>query len=437
MRASLRSLPYFGLIALLIYLPFHVFLSQWLSTITGGLGAWKLAKDVIMGGLLVVSIGLVALTTPHRQQRLFWTLTALSGLYFVLHLIVYLFNQQTQLSVALLATAYNCRLPAYFLIAYGAGVLAPKRIDHRKLIRLVLGISSLVCALGIVQYFLPPDFLTHFGYSIERGTKPFFYIDNKPELARIMSTLRDPNSLGAYLAIPITLISTLLLRGRTLRGSPILSTLLVLHGAALFLTFSRSAWLGVTMSLTVLVATTRANALKVFIRKYRFALAVGCVLAVSLVVVLRDQYVVQNIIFHSDENTQSVSDSNQRHQTYLSRGLSGIGQRPFGYGPGTAGPVSVHADRQNFFPENYYVQLGYEVGILGLALFVALQVLIYREVARRHSVLASCLLASFWGYVVMNMLLHTWSNEAVAGGWWLLAGWVLAAPPGKRSSSAA
>ncbi|HSX35144.1 MAG TPA: hypothetical protein VLF62_05890, partial [Candidatus Saccharimonadales bacterium] len=50
-------------------------------------------------------------------------------------------------------------------------------------------------------------------------------------------------------------------------------------------------------------------------------------------------------------------------------------------------------------------------------------VLVYvRLWARRTTLLAGVLLASFWGYVVMNLLFHMWSNEAVAAQWWLLAG---------------
>jgi hypothetical protein len=38
------------------------------------------------------------------------------------------------------------------------------------------------------------------------------------------------------------------------------------------------------------------------------------------------------------------------------------------------------------------------------------------------------LLASFWAYVLTNMLLHSWANEAVAVQWWLLAGMAIAYP---------
>ena len=56
---KLRYIPYFGALGLLIYMPFHIFLSQWLSTYTGGLEAWKIGKDVSILLLAVFTICLV------------------------------------------------------------------------------------------------------------------------------------------------------------------------------------------------------------------------------------------------------------------------------------------------------------------------------------------------------------------------------------------
>jgi flagellar motor component MotA len=74
--------------------------------------------------------------------------------------------------------------------------------------------------------------------------------------------------------------------------------------------------------------------------------------------------------------------------------------------------------------------------VVGLALFLLLNALIYLRL-RRHtdSVLAVALLATFWGYVVMNLLFHMWSNEAVAAQWWILAGLVSALPAGVASKT--
>lgn len=72
------------------------------------------------------------------------------------------------------------------------------------------------------------------------------------------------------------------------------------------------------------------------------------------------------------------------------------------------------------------MQIGYEVGLLGLAVFIGLNAYAYVLIRRAHGVWGVVLLASFWAYVVTNMLLHTWSNEAVAAQWWILAGVVMA-----------
>ena len=80
------------------------------------------------------------------------------------------------------------------------------------------------------------------------------------------------------------------------------------------------------------------------------------------------------------------------------------------------------------------MQIGYELGILGLLFFVVMQVWLYARLWReRDEPFGVVLLASFWGYVIMNMLLHTWSNEAVACQWWVLAGLSLALAEAKRS----
>jgi hypothetical protein len=72
------------------------------------------------------------------------------------------------------------------------------------------------------------------------------------------------------------------------------------------------------------------------------------------------------------------------------------------------------------------LQVGEEVGVLGLALFMAIlagvTIRLYRV---RDSKLAVALLASFIGLAFTNLLVHIWSNEAVAYTWWGLAGLVL------------
>lgn len=435
MQAKIRQIPYYSVLALLIYMPFHVFLSQWLSTFTGGLSVWKGAKDALTFGVLLASVALVALYNK-KTPKTYWYLVLAGGAYGLLHIILYLVNKDTSASVAGLATAYNCRLFAYSIIGFSAALLTPKQLEPRKIIKIVLIVSTVVCLIGLLQYALPKDVLTHFGYSIARGVKPAFFIDDKPDLPRIMSTLRDPNSLGAFLIVPITLLAYEFFTGLKKRRLLVMG-LLGLHGLALLLTFSRSAWLGAFVSAGIVAVYQLRRALKPFLIK-NWPLVLGVVLlAGSLTLMFRHQYAVQNILVHSDASTAAKSqhDSNGYHWLYTRRGLEGIANKPLGHGPGTAGIVSIQNPNGGLLTENYYVQIGYEVGILGLLVFIGAHVLIYKELLKRRSGLGLCLLAAFWGYLIVNMLLHIWSNEAVAAQWWLLAGMVLAIPAAKTKKA--
>lgn len=415
-------------------MPFHIFLSQSLSLITGGLSAWKIAKDVITALLLAATVLLVVLTLKDQHsKKKFYRYGLFAGFYLLLHFLLWALNPGLYRQSALLGTVYNNRLLWYLLIGLGAALLWPKKVEQKRVLRIVIFVSTAVCFLGVLQYFLPKDLLTHFGYSITRGVKPNFFIDDKPDFPRIMSTLRDPNSLGAFLILPITVLMYKLFHGAKQRRNLVVG-LLGLHGLALFLTFSRSAWLGTVISVAVLGAYELRTSLKPFLAKY-WPLVIGVVLLVgSLTLTLRHQYVVQNIISHSDKSTsaKSQNDSNGYHWLFIKRGLEGIVRQPLGHGPGTAGLASIQNPKGGFLTENYYVQIGYEVGVLGLLAFIFIQVVLYKKLLQNKTPLAICLLASFWGYILVNMLLHIWSNEAVAAQWWLLAG--LAIGLDKRST---
>jgi hypothetical protein len=156
-------------------------------------------------------------------------------------------------------------------------------------------------------------------------------------------------------------------------------------------------------------------------RRYWPYAAAFCVAFLIGAFSLRNQYVVQNVIFHSDESTKQTG-STTLHAQQIKKGLHGIVDRPLGHGPGTAGLVSTKNADGGLLPENYYIQIGYELGIVGLLLFVWLNIYIYKYLLQSDHPLAAMLLASFWAYLLINMLLQIWSNEAVAMEWWLLAG---------------
>lgn len=414
-----------GVYALLAYMPFHIFLSQWLSSVTGGLDAWKVGKDVLTMALVLLCLGLV-LAKRLSHKKLFLVLSAVSVLYLLLHIGLYFARQDTTQDVGALATVYNNRVLWYLLIGLAAALIAPKDISLAKLTRLVLVASTIVCLVGVAQYHLPKDIMTHFGYSVERGVRPAYFIDDKPDLPRIMSTIRDPNSLGAFLVLPILLIIQRLLDKARKSQRLLNGGLLLLHGLTLFLTFSRGAWAALAVSLAALALTRYRQQLASLLKKSWPWLTAGIIVLLGAVYMLRDEYVVQNIIFHSDESTTAELDSNELHADFIAKGVNGIKEDPLGHGPGTAGIVSIQNQTGGLLTENYFVQIGYEVGIAGLLLFLAALTFVYKKLlnAPRFE-LAIGLVAAFWGFLIMSMISHLWTNEVIAVSWWLPAGVVI------------
>ncbi len=429
MQAKLLKIPYFGTLVLLAYMPFHIFLSQWLSAYTGGLEVWKVAKDVFTILLVLVSVGLVLTSGKYKKTPFRW-FAAGAALYLGLHILLYCINKDTSFGVAALASVYNNRLLWYLGIGLSAALLTPEKISQPKLIKLVLIVSTITVAVGLLQYVLPKDVMSHFGYSLERGVKPAFFIDDKADLPRIMSTLRDPNSLGAYLILPILLLGQMVIKAKKDKRL-LFGGLLGLHGLALFLTFSRAAWAGTAIGTGLIMWINYKKTLIDWIKKYWLIWAAVLILVVGGGYLARDQYVVQNIIFHSDETTQAELDSNALHGEFISRGAEGIISNPLGHGPGTAGIVSIQNPGGSLLTENYYLQIGYEAGVVGLALFIGLWLATIKRL-QWSTQLATGLFATSLAYAVMALLMHLWTNEAVAAQWWLLSG--LAMAPGFRNS---
>ncbi len=251
MIEKLNTYYKYAVIGLFVYMPFHIFLSQWLSTFTGHLDWWKIGKDVFAWAVLIFGSGLVLYA--RKANRLFYMLWALLLSYTFLHLSLLLTTDQPT-TTGLLATIYNTRIIWYVIIGCNLVLLAKNKVAQKKIqtdfIKYLLIVSTIVCVVALLQWVLPKDVMTHFGYSVERGVKPAFFIDDKPDLPRVMSTIRDPNSLGAFLILPILLLTNLLIKNWKTNKKMMLSGVLLLHLLILFMTFSRGAWLATAIALT-------------------------------------------------------------------------------------------------------------------------------------------------------------------------------------------
>jgi len=159
--------------------------------------------------------------------------------------------------------------------------------------------------------------------------------------------------------------------------------------------------------------------------------ALGILVIISLVGIgfyaLRSNHTAQDALFHTSSSSTNVS-SNAERAAAIKDGLRDVVHQPLGRGPGTAGPASFrnvgHSAR---IAEDYYLQIGQEVGVAGIALFLAINALIAKELwIRRADTLAQVLLASLIGISFVNLVSHAWTDDTLSLLWWGLAGICLA-----------
>lgn len=423
-------------------MPLHVFIAQSASLLTGGLEVWKAAKDVLI--VLLVPLLLYVANKHKLFHKSFRWHFALGSCYVLLHLLFVLFDPSDHNLSTITASVYNSRLLAYLLLGLVVARFVSEK-QRRLLLTVAVLVASAVALFGIAQYFLPHDLLTNVGYSVERGVKPLFFIDDKPDLPRVMSTLRDPNSLGAYLILPILLVGFALLKkdaNRELFVQPFRQgTLVALLGillTALLLSFSRGAALGLGLAVVTTLSIVTGQSLIVFVKKYYKFILAALLLVSFFVFQIWHTYVFQNVFFHADQSTV-LADPNELRVSLTQDAVNEIVQQPLGYGPGTAGLVSISNPQGGRLTENYYLQIAHEVGWLGLALFVVIiSLLLYRLYTVALSTkapLTVALFASGVAYVFYSLLIHLWSNEAVAFQWWFFVGLCLSSlssKPGRK-----
>ncbi len=414
MKQFLRNTSAGLFLSLVIYMPFHVLISTWVGTSFGLLTVAKILKDVVL------IVGLVAAFFAAdkkaiknlAQDKLVWLIAA-----YALVTVALAIAKPTEQDAEVLGVTYNLRFLAMFV--YGLLVASWINAKYlRKVFKVAVLVGVIVATLGVLQYLLlPNNALSHLGYSKTNGTPPAFFIDEKPDLERVMSTLKDPNSLGSYLLIIVFLIPSVIKS----RRKQIVCGLLVL--LCLWLTFSRGAVLGFIAGLAAYIVLKNRNQkiIKLSAKKLIFPLVTILIVVTGGLMIFRNSYLVQNVILHADQQTV-LEDPNQLRLRFFKESLVRIYHNPFGSGPGTAGIVSIRNQTQGtILNENYYLQIATEVGLLGLALFLAIIILTAKRLYEARAPESLALLASLAGLLLTSLLIHTWSNEALAYTWWGLA----------------
>lgn len=416
----------FGLalvVLLLVLAPFHAFLTVFAAKVFGHYTVWRLWPEVLLLLSAMVSAVLlwkdVALRRVILKSRLTWLVLAYVGWLVIMAIWSYLRHHVTKTALAD-GLIVDARLPLFFLAAQI--VLARNDWVARNWRKVLIWPAAVVVVVGLLQIFvLPYGFLQHFGYG-PATIMPYETVDQKLAYVRVQSTLRGANPLGAYLVVVLAGLAGI----GFIKRKPWAKAAMVLAGIGtgivLTFTYSRSAYIGAVLALAAVTWWAITN--KRFKRLAAMSAVIVVVAGAVSLLALRHNDRFQNTFFHTDSHSTSVQSSNDARGSALKTGAHDVLLEPLGRGPGTAGPASAHNTGQpTRISENYFLQIGQEVGWIGLALFIGVYALLaFHLWQRRSEPLPRILLASLVGLTVINLLSHAWTDETIAILWWTLAG---------------
>lgn len=405
-KITLEQILYGGIIALIVAMPFHAFLTIYFDNLLHSGHALQAWKEVIIIALAIIAAIYLLNKKESRPKldKLNYIVVAIIILALAISLIRF---------GSLSALIFGLKTDLMPLVVFVLAQIVASRFDDAKVYSLVVWPAFIVSLLAILQALaIPPDFLAGLGYN-SSTIIPAQYVDSTTMVVRAFSTLGGPNQLGAYLILPVTLVTAKLVNKFDGKKFVILATLLV----GLYLTYSRSAWLGAALAIltTVIVGVGKKTRLK-------FLIGLGVAGIIGLLFIASRNFcdpnnTIQYYLLHGSCTNNLLKGSDQIRLTSLKSGLEAAYHNPLGKGLGTAGPASYHAIR-SLITENWYLQIAIELGLAGLILFVAFftvnAIALLKDSLDSKNIASLSLFASIIGLAGTNMFLHSFGDSTLA-----------------------
>jgi O-antigen ligase len=240
------------------------------------------------------------------------------------------------------------------------------------------------------------------------------------KIIRTGSVFNSALTCGFYLVLGFALALERTARGR---GGRLILPALTLIGAGLLLTQTRSAILA-----ALVVAWFAFQPAAGRRRHWRTQMAI---IVAALAIIAVPAAVSSGLTKRITQPTSTADNSG--HISAFWNGMHTIEHHPFGLGLGTSAGVGQISRQTNgiVVPENNYLQVGVELGIVGglafLALTVALLLSLRRAARRRPDPAIAAAAAAMAGLAVAAYFLETWFDFAVAWTVWGFAGAALGA----------
>jgi len=417
------KLSEYSLGLILILLPFHALITVYIGSNLGHYTIVRLWKEILIGLILIPSLYYLFKSYTLKKLSTSSALIYLTIAYLALSLLLS-FVALNSHDINLKAFGYGLDSNFRYIVFLWLCVIIAKNGEFlkRNWLNLLVFPGVVVILFGLAQhYILPANFLSHLGYG-NSTIVPFQTVDSNSAYVRLQSTLRGANPLGAYLVLILPALLIKLKNARENTYKTMWAFLFLSGLIVLFYSYSRSAYIGVMISvgLTIWLLANKKVKMILLVTSGFLVLVMG-----AMYVSLRNNLTFQDTFLHTSRTTHSQTSSNQNHASATINGIKDSLKHPLGQGLGSAGPASVYNIKSAKISENYYVQIAQETGIIGIALFVSINVLLGIYLYKSGSESSIILFASLIGISFVNLLSHAWSDDTLSLLWFGLTGIIL------------
>ncbi|NTU69727.1 hypothetical protein HGB13_02815 [bacterium] len=414
-----NKLAFLAFAVLIALIPYQAFIVTWARSLFN-LNSFQFNIISLWKEYIIVLLATVLIAAILKERKLpFKVLWADKYIIlFSILVIVYFFMFNQPLAIKIAALRYDIEFLFIYILARSFNI---SFFQLKKLLWILVISSIPVIIFGLLQIsMLPPEFMFNFGYErnlleySKTGIIPTYdYISPLlPGIFRIQSTFPGALQYGSYLMFIILLFIASLTR---LKSKARIGLIVLLFFAliALLATYTRGALigLGVGIFLTFLVNTKNKKRFLI----YSFATLIGSVL---VLIALFKIPTVQILILHGEIVNGSILGSSTAHLAAFINGVGSVVTNFMGYGLGVVGPASK-LSIQPVMTENWYLQLGIELGLLGVIIFTIIigffikyLLSLYNEAKDDQKFLYLGVLASFVALCFINLFLHSFADTA-------------------------
>jgi hypothetical protein len=367
--------------------------------------AWK---EFVVAGIAIAAV--LRLRRPSTLPRVDQLLgTVLLGI-IVLRMVTDMSGGADPLPVL-----YGARQLGEFLVLFLAvSILRPSPawfLQTAKPLAVVVAVAALIAA---VEPSLGAGFYDHVYHRSGELLHHSYLVDLGDELRfRAAGTFIAPNEFGlAMVILGAAVIAPLIgLPGRVRWAS---FTVILLAGVGLLLSFSRSAWVGVTIAVIVVGLLLRRSLREAWATREYLHLTPRTLLGIAFAVLTAGA-----LLFVSIGGTQLlVGTVSGNEASAAGRGASLAGglreamEHAGGLGLGTAGPTAYEFSRNAVLTENWYLVYGVQLGLVPMALVASFAIIVAVSMTLRA--------VRWWNRVVRNPVhanrgLHLFPQLTAAG----------------------